>query len=663
MRTRAGIMATTIILTTLAGRPSAAHTEGSDLLARMARLDRALAVLGPKAERAATRNGQTLGALREHARDSAAWLDRDGAMFYVDPPKPVEPSTALPAAEAAALPYAETFVLHSNATASRKVFLDFDGHVVSGTAWNNSYTSGAPFTAEPYDSDGSPSTFSNAELDQIQATWQRVAEDYAPFDVDVTTQDPGAAGINRSSTSDTAFGTRVLITGTNTIFSSCQCGGVAYVGTIDQIGTNHNFYQPAFVFTRGVGYGAKEVSEAASHEAGHNLGLAHDGTSTTGYYEGHSVWAPIMGVGYYRPVSQWSKGEYTGANQTQDDFVIAAQNQIPLRSDDFGGPAAPSVLAGSPVSLSGVIGSSSDQDAFQFTTAAGVVNFTAAGASVGANIDIKLSLLDSTGSIVATDDPAVVTVNAGSATGLDASISATVSSGTYRIIVDGVGFQTPATGYTDYGSVGRYTLTGTFATSGANQVPTAVATATPTSGTNPLTVNYSGAGSSDPDGNIVSYSWLFSDSTTSTLISPSKVYSVAGTYNATLTVTDNGGATASTSVSVAVNPSVVTPSIKVHTITMSIVNSFGRRQSRAVVRVTDANGANVPGVTVSGNYTGIVTSTLSGTTSSNGTVTLTSPRTRASSGAFTFTIDMLTKSGYAYNPANNIEWTKSIALP
>jgi hypothetical protein len=23
----------------------------------------------------------------------------------------------------------------------------------------------------------------------------------------------------------------------------------------------------------------------------------------------------IMGVGYYKPLSQWSKGEYTGANQ------------------------------------------------------------------------------------------------------------------------------------------------------------------------------------------------------------------------------------------------------------------------------------------------------------------------------------------------------------
>ena len=47
----------------------------------------------------------------------------------------------------------------------------------------------------------------------------------------------------------------------------------------------------------------KYIVEAASHEAEHDLGLSHDGTSTTGYYPGQGSgavgWAPIMGVGYY----------------------------------------------------------------------------------------------------------------------------------------------------------------------------------------------------------------------------------------------------------------------------------------------------------------------------------------------------------------------------
>ena len=39
--------------------------------------------------------------------------------------------------------------------------------------------------------DGDAATFNDAEREAIQTIWQRVAEDYAPFDVDVTTQDPG----------------------------------------------------------------------------------------------------------------------------------------------------------------------------------------------------------------------------------------------------------------------------------------------------------------------------------------------------------------------------------------------------------------------------------------------------------------------------------------
>ena len=79
---------------------------------------------------------------------------------------------------------------------------------------------------------------------------------------------------------------------------------------------------------------------------------------------------------------------------------------------------------------------------------------------------------------------------------------------------------------------------------GGNQPPTAVASAQPTSGTVPLTVNFTGSGS-DPDGTIASYAWdldgdgQFDDSTAQ---NPSFQYTVAGTYSARLRVTDNQGA-------------------------------------------------------------------------------------------------------------------------
>jgi glucose/arabinose dehydrogenase len=74
-----------------------------------------------------------------------------------------------------------------------------------------------------------------------------------------------------------------------------------------------------------------------------------------------------------------------------------------------------------------------------------------------------------------------------------------------------------------------------------NRQPIAQVTATPTSGLLPLTVNFSGAGSSDPDGNPLTYLWNFGDGSTSTVVSPSHVYTVAGTYNASLTISDGQG--------------------------------------------------------------------------------------------------------------------------
>jgi PKD repeat protein len=79
----------------------------------------------------------------------------------------------------------------------------------------------------------------------------------------------------------------------------------------------------------------------------------------------------------------------------------------------------------------------------------------------------------------------------------------------------------------------------------ANQPPLAVATASPTSGPAPLTVNFDGTGSSDPDGDPITYSWdLNGDGTygDSTAAQPSFTYQTAGTYVVHLRVTDSHGA-------------------------------------------------------------------------------------------------------------------------
>jgi PKD repeat protein len=85
-------------------------------------------------------------------------------------------------------------------------------------------------------------------------------------------------------------------------------------------------------------------------------------------------------------------------------------------------------------------------------------------------------------------------------------------------------------------------------TGGGNSAPTAKATATPTSGPAPLTVSFSSAGSFDPDGQTLTYVWDFGDGQTSTAANPTHTYNTAGTFTATLTVTDTQGASGNSQV-------------------------------------------------------------------------------------------------------------------
>jgi PKD repeat protein len=77
---------------------------------------------------------------------------------------------------------------------------------------------------------------------------------------------------------------------------------------------------------------------------------------------------------------------------------------------------------------------------------------------------------------------------------------------------------------------------------GGNQPPTASFTW----GTTALAASFDGSGSSDPDGSVTGYSWNFGDGATGTGVAPSHTYAAAGTYTVQLTVTDNQGATGTT---------------------------------------------------------------------------------------------------------------------
>ena len=105
--------------------------------------------------------------------------------------------------------------------------------------------------------------------------------------------------------------------------------------------------------------------------------------------------------------------------------------------------------------------------------------------------------------------------------------------------------------------------------SAANQAPTASFTAAPTN----LSVAFDASASSDPDGTISSYAWTFGDGSTGTGVNPSHTYASAGSYPVGLTVTDNLGATGSTSQSVAVTSG--TAQVVTDTFTRTVANGLG----------------------------------------------------------------------------------------
>ena len=82
--------------------------------------------------------------------------------------------------------------------------------------------------------------------------------------------------------------------------------------------------------------------------------------------------------------------------------------------------------------------------------------------------------------------------------------------------------------------------------------PVAKATATPLSGARPLTVKFSSAGTSHPQGGALTYRWTFGDGATSTEPNPTHIYTEEGNFTAILVVTDVQGRTGTANVVVSV---------------------------------------------------------------------------------------------------------------
>lgn len=405
--------------------------------------------------------------------------DAEGGIYYVcdlaASGSPQESGGPVPAAAPVPVsPFPVSLIFHSRPGAPNVLYLNFAGDTITGTVWNTDLGR-STIPAVVFSTDGDYSTYSDSEQAAIRSIWQRVSEDYAPFDIDVTTERPPVFN-NRMA--------NLLITRSTDANGapnpSSTAGGVAYVDVFNL--SSYSSYRPAWVYVDNLGYNEAHIAEAASHEVGHNLGLSHDGrTGGTEYYGGHgsgeTSWSTLMGTAYYRNVSQWSKGDYYLANNTEDDLAIIT-GKVPYRADDHGdtlGGATALVMTGGTNIVSttpaddpdntnpankGVIERATDVDLFSFVTGDGPVRLavdpwvTPAGTR-GNNLDVLLALRDAGGGVVATNNPA-------SQTG--AVIETHLPQGLYFLTVRNSGagdpFSPAPSGYTAYGSLGQYFVSG-----------------------------------------------------------------------------------------------------------------------------------------------------------------------------------------------------------
>ncbi|NIM10963.1 MAG: PKD domain-containing protein [Candidatus Aminicenantes bacterium] len=215
-----------------------------------------------------------------------------------------------------------------------------------------------------------------------------------------------------------------------------------------------------------------------------------------------------------------------------------------------------------------------------------------------------------------------------------------------------------------YGAAGTYTVTLTVTdnegatdsvskdvtVSSPNQPPTADFTYT----TNNLTVNFTDQ-SSDPDGTIQSWSWNFGDGGTSTAQNPSHTYGAAGTYNVTLTVTDNDGATDSVSKNVTVSSANQPPTADFTYTTDGLTANFTDQSSDPDGTIqgwswnfgdggtsTAQNPSHTYGAAGTYTVTLTVTDNEGATDSVSKNVTVTTPQNQPPTADFTYTTDGLT---------------------
>jgi serralysin len=368
------------------------------------------------------------------------------------------------------VPLNQTFKLHSNKGAKHVIYLDFNGHtIIEGKKEDIGWV------YLPMNIEGSKDSFSNEEKTRIQLIWKAVSEDFLPFEIDITTEEPPLADLRKTGKGDERWGVRAVISQYDDENGSHWSRNGSFTRTTDQELYVHqeNGNEKNHPIS---------IADAVSHEAGHTLGLWHDGQTKdlkkreeeggkkrkkknriVEYYKGyateHAEWSTIMGWSTWS-WSQWDKGEYDKSTNQQDDLAIitSKKNGFGYRKDDHGSSmkTARKIPLGHAQLKSvatGIIERNTDVDYFTFSLSKeGEITLQVAPDSFAPNLYIKATLFDQSGVELAMKVPENRSV----------TFNQKLKAGKYYLAVEGTGTLkgSPKTldGFSDYGSLGFYEI-------------------------------------------------------------------------------------------------------------------------------------------------------------------------------------------------------------